>query len=425
MRILVRMKDTALYQQILGIVAPWKVSTVNLDLPSGKVTVAVEHSHSSFRCPLCKTKASIHDHRKKVWRHLDSCQLKTYIEASVPRITCPKHGVLMIDVPWSERGSRFTALFEAFVIMWLEAATFKDVAARVGLSWDQVDGIQKRAVERGLARRESQPVTRMGVDETSFRKGHDYITAIVDTERNVVVDVLDDRKKSTFKQWLEEQPESAISTIETVSMDMYEGYINAVLEVVPEAEEKICFDRFHVAQHFGRGVDTVRAAEHRAYIKVQGYSVLTHTKHAWLRNSGKTDNRTRPYFMSITKMNLKTARAWAIKETASSIWDYVYAGSAEKAWKRLFGWTSRCRLKPMIAAGKTAKNHLWGILNAIKHKVSNAAVEGKNASIKRIKCRACGYRNKERFKRAIFFHLGGLDLYPEGAYRLGFSHLKS
>ena len=331
----------------------------------------------------------------------------------------------MVEVPWSERGSRFTALFEAFVIMWLEAATFKDVAARVGLSWDQIDGIQKRAVDRGLARRESQPVARMGVDETSFRKGHDYITAVVDTDRNIVIDVLDDRKKSTFKQWLEALPESSINAIETVSMDMYDGYINAVLEVVPGAEEKNCFDRFHVAQHFGKGVDKVRASEHRSFLNAHSYSILTHTKHAWLRNSGKIDNRTRPYFMDITKMKLKTARAWAIKETASSIWDYSYIGSADKAWKRLFGWTSRCRLKPMIAAGNTAKNHLWGILNAIKHTVSNAAVEGKNASIKRIKCRACGFRNKERFKRAILFHLGGLDLFPEGVSHYKFSHQKS
>jgi transposase len=419
------MKDIALYQQILGIVAPWRVSAVNLDLPGGKVTVDVEHSQSCFRCPLCQAKASIHDHRMKVWRTLDSCQLETYIQARVPRIKCPEHGVVMVEVPWAERGSRFTAIFEAFVIMWLEAATLKDVAKRVGLSWDQVDGIQKRAVDRGLARRESRPIARMGVDETSFSKRHDYITAVVDTERNIVVDVLDGRKKATFKEWLEALPPSSINAIKTVSMDMYDGYINAVREVVPGAEDKICFDRFHVAQHFGKGVDKVRASEHRAFLSAHGQSVLTHTKHAWLRNSEKIDNRTRPFFMEITKMNLKTARAWAIKETASSIWDYIYVGVAEKAWKRLFGWTSRCRLKPMIKAGKTAQNHLWGILNAIQHKVSNAAVEGKNASIQRIKCRACGFRNKERFKRAILFHLGGLDLFPDGVSRYKFSHLKS
>jgi transposase len=331
----------------------------------------------------------------------------------------------MVDVPWADAGSRFTALFEAITIMWLEAGTFKDVAARLGLSWDQVDGIQRRAVERGLLRRESKPIAHMGVDETSFRKGHDYITAIVDTDRNIVLDVLGDRKKATFKSWLEELPENSIEAIETVSMDMYDGYINAVMEVVPNAVCKICFDRFHVAQHFSKGVDKVRASEHRGFLKSHGQSILTHTKHAWLRNSEKIDNRTRPFFMQITKMNLKTARAWAIKETASSIWNYVYVGAAEKAWNRLFGWTSRCRLKPMIEAGNTAKNHLWGILNAINHKVSNAAVESKNAGIQRIKARACGYRNKDRFKRAILFHFGGLDLYPSGAVHYGFAHLKS
>jgi transposase len=208
-------------------------------------------------------------------------------------------------------------------------------------------------------------------------------------------------------------------------MDMYEGFINAALETIPAAESKICFDRFHIAQHFSRAVDKVRASEHRALLKASGESPLTRTKHDWLRNSRKTDNRTRPNFVAITKMNLKTARAWAIKETASRIWDFTYAGVAEKAWCRLFGWTCRCRLKPVVEAGRTAKNHLWGILNAIRNKVSNAAVEGKNASIKRIKCRACGFRNKERFRRSILFHLGGLDMHPTGASYCQFGHPKS
>ena len=419
------MKDTALYQQILGIVNPWKVANVDLNLQAGSVTVIVKHNKAHFQCPECQSAAPIHDHRRKQWRHLDSCQLQTIIEAEVPRVKCPQHGVSMVHVPWSEPGSRFTALFESFVIMWLEAGSFTDVAKRVGLSWDQVDGIQKRAVERGLNRREDKPVGHLGVDETSFKKGHDYITAVVDTERNIVLDVLHDRKKTTLKGWINAQRNGFVDDIETVSMDMYEGFINAALETIPDAENKICFDRFHVAQHFGKAVDKVRASEHRALLKECGTSPLTRTKHDWLRNSGIIDNRTRPDFIAITKMNLKTARAWAIKETASRNWDFTYVGVAEKAWTRLFGWTSRCRLKPVIKAGQTAKNHLWGILNAIRHGVSNAAVEGKNASIQRIKCRACGFRNKERFRRSILFHLGGLDMHPEGSSPYNFSHPKS
>lgn len=418
------MQDKALYQQILGITTPWRVTGVELDLPGGKVTVSLSHGRSRFRCPHCQADCAVYDHREKMWRHLDSCQLQTFIKASVPRVSCPEHGVVMADVSWSEHNSRFTALFEAFVIMWLEAATIKDVAIRLGLSWDQVDRIQARAVERGLARRNLEPVVHMGVDETSFRKHHEYITAVVDTGRNIVIDVLEDRRKATFKGWLQSLSPERVDAIETVSMDMYDGYINAVLEVVPDASEKICFDRFHVAQHFSKGLDKVRAAEHRALWATQGESILTSTKHAWLRNSQNTDNRTRPHFMSITKMNLKTSRAWAIKETASSIWNYSYLGVAEKAWKKLFGWTCRCRLKPMIKAGNTVKNHLWGILNAIKHGVSNAAVESKNAGIQRIKKRACGFRNKDRFRNSILFHFGGLDLYPCGVEHYGFTHTK-
>ncbi len=356
---------------------------------------------------------------------MDSCQLFTIIEADVPRVKCPEHGVSLINVPWAESGSRFTALFESLVLTWITAAPLADVAQRFGLSWDEVDGIQKRGVDRGLERRKQEPVRHMGVDETSFQKGHDYIVCTVDTERNIVLDVLPDRKKKTFKDWLQDLPEGHLDSIETISMDMWPAFINASLEVIPNAKSKICFDRFHVSQYFGNAVDKVRASEHRSFLSSSGKSPLTSTKHDWLRNSNLIDNRTRPEFMQLVKMKLKTARAWAIKETASELWNYSYRGAAEKSWKRLLQWTARCRLKPVVEAGRTVKSHLWGILNAIQHKVSNAAVEGKNAAIQKIKNRACGFRNKKRFKRAILFHLGGLNVMPEGVLHYSFCHQKS
>ena len=111
-------------------------------------------------------------------------------------------------------------------------------------------------------------------------------------------------------------------------------------------------------------------------------------------------------------MNLKTARAWRIKETASSLWNYTYMGAALRNWKELLNWISHCQLPAMIAVGKTVRRFLWGILNAIRLKVNNSMLEAKNARIQRIKKIACGFRNRERFKNAILFHLGGLDIMP-------------
>ena len=194
---------------------------------------------------------------------------------------------------------------------------------------------------------------------------------------------------------------------------MWDPFINAVDANFNEAKRLIAFDRFHVAQHFGKALDKVRAEEHRT-LAAQGASPLVRTKHQWLKNAGRTDNRAghRKKFLNLTRMNLKTARAWRIKEAAAMLWRYTYMGVAEKAWKRLLYWMSHSRLKPMIVIGKMIRKYLWGILNAIRLKVNNSMLEAKNARIQRIKKIACGFRSRKRFKNAILFHLGGLDLMP-------------
>ncbi len=197
-------------------------------------------------------------------------------------------------------------------------------------------------------------------------------------------------------------------------MDMWDPFINAVKANFENVDELVSFDRFHVAQHFGKAVDKVRAQENRLFKQTEKYNPLTRTKFQWLKNSHKTDNRVtkRKEFLQLTQLNLKTARAWRIKEAASMLWDYTYMGVAEKEWKKLLGWISRCRLKPMIKVGNMIRRYFWGILNAIKLKINNSMLEAKNSKIQKIKRMACGFRNRERFKNSILFHLGGLDIMP-------------
>jgi transposase len=409
------MNDKELYQKILGIVTPWAVTDIRLSLADKQVIVIVEREPgAALSCPTCGRECGSYDSRPRRWRHLDTCQLQTILEANVHRINCPEHGVLQVTLPWAEPGSRFTALFEAMVIAWLGEASIKAVAELVGLSWDQVDGIQQRAIERGLARRKVRTVKNLGIDETSYQNDHEYVSVITDRDRRIVIEVLEDRKKETVSAWLGTLSENQRKAVQTVSMDMWEAYINAFLEGVPEADRKICFDRFHVASYFGKGVDAVRIAEHYA-LKSHGRSELTHTKHQWLRNSARTDNRSRTWFMALTRSSLKTARAWAIKEQAGKLWGYASRTWAEKGWNQLLGWIQRSRLTPMKKVGKTIKGHLWGILNAVVAAATNAIGESLNARVQKIKSMACGFRNRARFRRAILFHLGGLDLAPSGA----------
>jgi transposase len=410
------MHDRDLYRKILGLSSPWIVVDVHLRLAERRVVVMVGREPGvPLLCPTCSRACGVHDHRTRSWRHLDTCQLQTVLEAEVPRVNCPEHGVHQVVVPWAEPGSSFTALFEAMAIAWLGEAPIAAVAELIGLSWDQVDGIQQRAINRGLSRRKPTVVKHLGIDETSYQKDHEYVSVITDRDRGVVVEVLEDRKKETVNAWLGTLSEHQKQAVETVSMDMWEAFINAFLEHIPNADRKICFDRFHIASYFGKAVDDVRIAEHKALQATGERSILTNTKHQWLRNSERTDNRSRTWFMALTRIALKTARAWAIKEQAGKLWHFTSRTWAEKAWRHLLGWINRCRLAPVKKVGVTIKNHLWGILNAIVNAATNAIGESLNARIQKIKAMACGFRNRARFRRAILFHLGGLDLMPTGA----------
>ena len=389
------------------------ISGVQLDLKQRTVTISISYDTSvPVACPVCQGQASIYDHQKRRWRHLDTCQLSTLIECEVPRASCEDHGVKQLPVAWAEANGRFTALFEALAISWLKEASIAGVAQLLHLSWDEVAGIQQRAVKRGLKRRRKQPLKQIAIDETSFQKRHEYVTVILDRSRDVVLEVLDDRKAETLGEWLRERPAHHLTSVESVTMDMWDPYIKAVTAYIPEAGKKICFDRYHVAQHFGKALDKVRAQENRWFMQTKGASPLNGTKYDWQRNSGRTDNRGRREFMGLSRMNLKTARAWAIKETAAQLWDYCYRGAAEKAWGELLGWIARCRLEPVKRVGRMVRQYFWGIMNAIIAGVSNAMAEAKNGRIQRIKNMACGYRNRERFRMAILFHLGGLNLMP-------------
>ena len=167
----------------------------------------------------------------------------------------------MVKMAWAEPASRFTALFELLAIEWLKAASQKAVAGLLKLSWDEIHGIMERAVKRGLERRKAELVSQIGVDEKAFRKGHSYLTLVNDLIRGRVLYVAEDRKQSSLDGFWETLTGEQISGIEAVAMDMWDPYIASVREHVPEADGKIVFDKFHVAQHLGNAVDRVRRKE--------------------------------------------------------------------------------------------------------------------------------------------------------------------
>ena len=411
------MRDKQLYAKILGLKKPWYVEDVELSISEGEVKVSIQHDgKKACKCSVCDTICPGYDHVIQSWRHLDTCQFKTILVARVPRTNCPEHGVLATRVPWAESDSRYTALFEALIIDWLKEATVKAVGQQMKLSWNAIDGIQQRAVKRGLERRKTKPPKRIAVDETSFQKRHEYVTVVTDHIEGVVTHVSDDRKADSLNEYFDTLSDEEKGGIECVTMDMSKAYIKSVKQNVPEADQRIAFDKFHIAQSLGQAVNKVRIEENVALIK-QGSNLLKGTRYDWLTNPENMTDEQWDNFEPLRNSKLKTARAWAIRELAMTLWDYKSRAWAIKAWKRWLSWALRCRLEPVKKVARMVKEHLWGIINAIVLNANNGRAEGINSKIQSLKNRACGYRCRERYKTAIYFHLGGLDLYPSGVNR--------
>ena len=408
-------QDRDLYARILGLVDPWEVRDVKLDTKSGEVRVTVASKiHATLACPECGKPCPGYDTRQRSWRHLDTCQFKTILIADVSRVQCSEHGVKQVRVPWAEPGSGFTALMEAFVIDWLRSlACIKAVADQMRLSWDEVDGIMARAVTRGLARRKRIRVKRIGVDETSFQRRHEYVTIVTDIDTGCVLHVADDRKRESLESFFLALTPSQIEAIEAVAMDMWGVFIRVVRDNVPDADRKIAFDKFHVAQHLGDGVDQVRRAENRALL-AEGDDSLKGSRYLWLTNPDNFAPEQAGAIEALHQMNLRTGRAWSLKETAMCIWRYVSRHHGREAWTTWIAKAMRSRLEPMKKVARMIREHLWGIVNAMALQVTNAASESVNAKVQRVKRAACGFRNRGRFRNAILFHFGGLSLYPAG-----------
>lgn len=408
------MQDVDLYQQILGLSDPWRVEEVVLDTSRGCVEILVVHEEGvEWKCPHCDRRLKGYDHaQERSWRHLDTCQFKTLLRARVPRVQCPEHGVHQVRVPWAEPGSRFTLLFERLAIDVLQnCQTVKGAGAILRLSWDQTFGIMQRAVARGLARKRALPICQVGVDEKAFRKGHHYLTIVCDIEQGVVEFVQEDRTKESLRAFYQSRTKSQLAAIEAVAMDMHEPYVQATLEELPLAAEKIVYDRFHIMQHMNQAVDKVRRAEHRQLL-AGGDDRLKQSRYLWLRSQDTLSEKQAAHLEAIHHVNLKTGRAWAIKETLRDLWHHETMDEARTFFKDWYSWAIRSRLKPVKQVAAMLKRRIDNIITYCRHWITNAVSEGLNSKIMSIKRRVGGFRNIDNFKAAIYFYCGGLDLYP-------------
>jgi transposase len=407
-------RDIEFYAQVLGLTDPWYVEDVDLSVENRRVDIAVSHHEGRlWACPECEAELPVFDHSEmRAWRHLDTGGFPTWLHARPPRVKCPTDGVRQVRLPWAEPRSRFTTAFERFAIDVLKETDISGAANILKMTWEECWGIMERAVARGKAAKEHQVPALIGVDEKAARKGHSYLTLVYDIAGGTVEYIADDRKQASLDGYFSAFSPAERDTITAVVMDMWEPYINSVKEHLSGAENKIVFDRFHIMKHMGEAVDTVRKGEHRE-LRAEGIDTLTGSKYLWLYAEKNLPDKHKSRFRDLKTLNLRTGRAWAIKESLSALWRYHRLGWAIKFYKQWFFWATHSRLKAVIDVAYMIKRHLYGVLNYFSAaRITNAAAEGLNSKIQTIKKMAYGFRNKEHFKTAIFFHCGGLQLYP-------------
>jgi transposase len=407
------MKDIQLYQQILGLVEPWRVESVTLKPKEQEIEVRVGFADTLWGCPQCQKRMQIHDYEERRWRHLDSCQFQTIIVSRVPSVRCPEHGSQTVAVPWAEKYTRFTRLFERLAIDVMLECSITGACELLRISWDEGDGIKQRAVKRGLARKSPAVMPHLCVDEKGMGPGQNYLTIVaqVTDERTTVEYVGEERERESLDAFWEGLTAEQLAGVEAVAMDMWEPYVQSTLAHVPGAAGKIVHDPFHLVKYMNEAVNEVRKSEHRR-LQAQGDDILKNTRQLWLYGMERVPAQHAQRFETVKELNLQTSRAWMIKEVFRGFWLCDQVKEAERYFQKWYRWAIRSRLQPVKKVARMCQTHLGNILTFFVHRLTNGPIEGLNNKIQGLIKKAFGYRNKKRFKADIFFHLGGLDLYP-------------
>src|ERR1017187_744450 len=324
-------KDFELYQQILGLVEPWRVESVTLKPQEREIEVRVGFADTLWGCPQCQQRMQIHDYEERRWRHLDSCQFKTIIVSRVPSVRCPEHGSQTVAVPWAEKYTRFSRLFERLAIDVMLECSITGACSILGMSWDEAGGIKQRAVKRGLARKVPAVMARLCVDEKGMGRGQDYLTIVAQvTEQATTVEYVgEERNQASLDAFWEALTAEQLVGVEAVAMDMWEPYVRSTLAHLPGAANKIVHDPFHLVKYMNEAVNEVRKSEHRR-LQAQGDDTLKSTRQLWLYGMENVPARHAQRFAEVKELNLQTSRAWAIKEVFRSFWLCPGAKPAER-----------------------------------------------------------------------------------------------
>jgi transposase len=399
------MTNTQLFTAALGLHRPWSVTSVDFKEVDGSILnelhIRISHDRQSTLEPV-----SIHDHVEKTWEHLNFFQHRCYIHCSVPRIYDAEKKVKMMDVPWARSGSGFTLLFEAFALGLLQSGVSMSKAGKM-LS---VDGklicrIMKHYVNKSLKEETLNAVEKIGIDETSVKKGHQYMTVVVSLDEKKVIGIAEGRDEFALGAALGEAEERGADVVsaKAVAMDLSPAYTAAVQNLLPNTQ--IVYDRFHLEQMVSKAVDEVRR------IEASQNRDLRNSKYIFLRNESRLskEQTERLHYLQITFPAL--GEAHRLKEQFKEVWQNKRE-AAKEAFESWLNMAENSGIAPFKRVVNSFKAHMSGIVAYFEHLITSGFVERINLTIQEIKRIAKGYRNFENYKAMIYLRLGQLEKIP-------------
>jgi transposase len=403
------MDELGLFTAALGLGGSWRVVRSEFDAQATRLDLYLDFERGArFACPAkdCAQECCpVHDTVDQTWRHLDFFQHKALLHARLPRVRCPEHGVRQVSVPWARPGSGFTLLFEALVLTFAAAMPIAKVAAMTREHDTRIWRVVEHHVNAARDQLDCSSVTRVGMDETSARKGQDYISIFADIDARRVVFATEGRCAETVGRFAADLTEHGgdPDKVTDTSSDMSTAFISGIKTHLPNAT--MTFDRFHLAAKLSEAIDTVRRTE------VATRPELKHTRWLWLKNHANLTVKQQGELHQLRRPSaqLATARALRWREDFQAFYDQdpSYAPTYLRRW--CYG-AKRSRLQPIKDFVTLVENHWDGIIAWHTNHLSNGLLEGINSLIQAAKARARGYRNKNKMITIVYLTAAKLHL---------------
>lgn len=401
------MNPESLFGIALGITPPWEVEGIEFSKENKRLDIKIGFQRgASFPCPVCGSPAPAYDTTEKTWRHLNFFQYEAFLTARVPRVKCPNAdcGIKQVTVPWARAGSGFTLLLEALVMALVREMPVKAAAALLGEHDTRIWRVLDHYVQSARDKADYSEVTRVGIDETSARRGQDYIALFFDLDQRRLLFGTAGKDHETVKAFTEDLKahKGAPEDITAACIDMSKAFIKGIREALPKAE--ITFDPFHLIQLMNDALGKVRAEEARLFP-----DLLHCSRYAFLKNPENLTEKQDETLTRLSHYRLKTARAYLVKLALQDVYFAHTRDDAEVLLKSWYNWAIRSRIEQVKKVAGTVKDHWNGILAWFDSKLSNGFLEAINGLIQAAKRRARGYRSTKNLINMAYLIAGKLD----------------